>query len=129
LDFLKGRMNRATYWLAIGIGLAVFLLLRVLMRGDASINEVVLIILAVPRLHDIGRSGWWVLAPIAFELGTVALGLAFLTPEGFAVAAGLLTLATLALLLWLGVVPGQPNENRFGPAPPAGLDFRRRPDA
>src|SRR5215204_881364 len=58
LGFLKGRMNRATYWLGLAVGLAVFALLRIFMK-DASINEVVLLILAIPRLHDTGRSGWW----------------------------------------------------------------------
>jgi uncharacterized membrane protein YhaH (DUF805 family) len=126
LDFLKGRTNRATYWLGLGIGFGVLALIRIIMR-DASINEVLLLILAIPRLHDIGRSGWWVLASLGLTFGAAALCLAFIPAEDIGLALGAVVLGLLALLAWLGVVPGQADENRFGPRPRSGVDFRRHP--
>ena len=75
---------------------------------------------AVRRLHDTDRRGWWLLVPLLppfvilplmqlFEwMGFVLIGLAF--------AVG--TLISLVFLL----LPGTPGPNRFGPAPgPVGL--------
>ena len=66
---------------------------------------------AVRRLHDSGRSGWWVLL--------VLLWLRFLIPSsGFGIWASVLAwlpaigdFALLVLLCW----PGEKKANRFGP--------------
>ena len=83
------------------------------------------------RLHDIGRSAWWMLGGMFAIMAwcfivTTAMVLAFgaeaLAPQGsgFAVAFGATCLLALALLLWLHCQPGMPGANQYGPAP--GLD-------
>ena len=84
------------------------------------------------RLHDVGRSGWFILAPQAASILSAFLVLAMsasmewqtgATPAIFQVLAALSGLATLTLVVvvfvWLRS-PSQPGENRFGPEPGAG---------
>jgi uncharacterized membrane protein YhaH (DUF805 family) len=49
---------------------------------------------AVRRLHDTGRSGWWILLV-------------------------LIPLVGLLVLVWFYIQPGTAGDNRFGPPPPA----------
>ena len=81
------------------------------------------------RLHDLGRTAWWlfaaaaspVVAMIVFVVAAVALGQNF-NPGSFSLfgASGLLMLVSWApaglLTLLCSVVPGSKNENRFGQA-------------
>lgn len=79
----------------------------------------------VRRLHDTGRSGWWVLLPfgamILFVVGFIAaLTIDPLNPFRGAglILIGvpiLLSLAvTILLLVWM-ILPSDPGNNRFGP--------------
>ncbi|MYC29259.1 MAG: DUF805 domain-containing protein [Chloroflexi bacterium] len=92
------------------------------------------------RLHDIGKSGWWLLVWIvASVLGTIPLGIGiaamviavwsgeswwghpdFWMPLLFGVAVSFLVWIGLFIwwLLWM-VRQGQPGANRFGPDPRA----------
>jgi uncharacterized membrane protein YhaH (DUF805 family) len=80
------------------------------------------------RLHDSGRRGFWGLPPVIF----LAVGLSLfprifqnmlsgqMTPDtlkvfGLMFANNMLYLASLGLLVFLLVRPGQLSENRFGP--------------
>lgn len=61
------------------------------------------------RLHDRGRSGWWT------ALALLAFVNVWPAPRG---AAGwLLAPVLLAALVDLGLLPGQPRFNRYGPRP------------
>lgn len=78
----------------------------------------------IRRLHDINRSGWWILMPTAVS---IAAGVAMVVFTGLAlVNAGMLVMvlaaAAVPLLayLWLLVLlclPGTHGHNRFGPDP------------
>lgn len=142
-DF-RGRASRTEYWLFVIGALAAFIVARLIddatgygsaisdSRGyvRSTVGPFVAIVtfgllipaftVAVRRLHDTDRRGWWILAPLLppvvilplmqlFEwMGFVLIGLAF--------AVG--TLINLVFLL----LPGTPGPNRFGSAPgPAGL--------
>lgn len=81
------------------------------------------IAVAVRRLHDTGRSGWWYLLGVAgLALSLTARQL--LTPENLLVPL-LLSLVSLAcsipLIVW-ECQDSQPGENRFGPNPKDGVD-------
>ena len=89
------------------------------------VNEVVLAIACVPRLHDIGRSGWWFLSIVAVEVVGVIAGLFWFTPETVPVVLAATSLVILGLLVVLGLIQGEPVENQFGPVPEPGLSFKK----
>jgi uncharacterized membrane protein YhaH (DUF805 family) len=70
---------------------------------------------AVRRLHDTGRSGWWIgwTIPLGFALGLLAAAtpMAMILMIPFALVA----LVTSLLVLVFCLLPGHPGPNRFGP--------------
>jgi uncharacterized membrane protein YhaH (DUF805 family) len=119
----KSRINRATYWLLVAFGIAAIGLLSYLGRRS-SVMEIAVVAIGVPRLHDIGRSGWIAGAVIAAEIAAVvavvALGGGV---QAIQVTAAAIVLVMLLLAIWLGVVPGDPGPNKWGPPPAAGIGF------
>ncbi len=94
--------------------------------------------IAVKRLHDMGRSGWFAAIPYAAVLiGSIVAFImvgaaafmnvdAFENEDALAMLAilgpalgifGLVSLIGLGFLLWIGLTPGQPGSNRFGNNP------------
>lgn len=84
------------------------------------------IALGVRRLHDIDRSGWWVLAPF---LLIMLAGISVLTPLGagpadalpgfgivFTIGIFVGGVMSVVLLVW-ACLRGTPGPNRFGPDP------------
>jgi uncharacterized membrane protein YhaH (DUF805 family) len=77
---------------------------------------------SVRRLHDRGKNGWWLLlftaVPNAVVGGTHDMAMNTVVPDG---AVTVLLLVALALFLWgvaeMGVLPGNPGDNRYGPPP------------
>ncbi len=61
------------------------------------------------RLHDCGRSGWWG-APIL-------LAFCLARPQAHGVLGVLELAVVVASQLWLGLMPGEPAFNRYGPRP------------
>ncbi|HWU79595.1 MAG TPA: DUF805 domain-containing protein [Caulobacter sp.] len=123
-------MNRATYWAMLGLIVALTAGGAALFHKPPKVTEIVLLFICIPRLHDVGRSGWWaggvMLAEIAvafaapFVLGDV---------EAAAVAMGVVVLVLIGLLAWLGAMRGQAEVNRFGPPPSPGLWFKSKSNA
>lgn len=78
----------------------------------------------VRRLHDTGRTGWWLLAPLApYLLMFFGIGMAASTPDA-AVAGGVVGMigivAVFALAITLLVfllLDGTPGHNKYGPDP------------
>lgn len=114
-----GRLRFLAYWLPIMVPfIAAAMIAAVILPTQkmlgiamaASVGVVMIwtsIRLLVLRLHDINRSGKWVLA--SFLLPAIAGALQM---PGLAIAAaGLFWLMTLALLVW----PGTPDDNEYGP--------------
>jgi uncharacterized membrane protein YhaH (DUF805 family) len=89
------------------------------------------IAVSVRRLHDIDRTGWWILLPLVSVvvmivlLGVVALTaedpIAGLTGLGMSmIIVGLVYLAVLIVLIVFYCTRGTPGPNRFGPEPVMG---------
>jgi uncharacterized membrane protein YhaH (DUF805 family) len=83
------------------------------------------------RLHDLGRSAWWVPGGIlAWVLGATLAAIAIVVFAGPAVLlpgnAGywgvfaLMMLPLLGIAVWLHFAVGEAGANRFGPAPAVG---------
>jgi uncharacterized membrane protein YhaH (DUF805 family) len=110
-DF-SGRARRSEFWFGylayVLAGIVVDILARVL---DSRIPVVVLFLAAVVpflasgarRLHDTGRSGWWLLLILTF-------------------------FGILVLIVWM-VSDSEPNDNQYGPSPKGGVAYNQAPDA
>lgn len=82
------------------------------------------IAVAVRRLHDTNRSGWWLLAPfVPYLVGTIFMVMAVAAPD-FAIVAGIIWLLAILAAMGLGIMllvfyclEGTRGPNRFGPDP------------
>lgn len=100
----QGRARRQAYWLFIliniGVSLVVGIIDGVLATGGMLSGLYSLAVLlpsiaiAVRRLHDTGRSGWWLFIALVPLIGAVVL-----------------------LIFFIG--DSQPGENKYGPNPKA----------
>lgn len=141
----RGRASRAEFWSFAGftaIYTALLLVLSLLASaflpgpfatiltwctiGFLFLSGIVLWIAAARRLHDTGRSGWWVLAyAVLFEGSNFLNGSEAIPYAPFGAA---LDLAAIALWLALTVflcLKSDPKENRYGPPPSLSADEER----
>lgn len=129
----KGRVNRTVFW-NVQLLLAVF---QTCVRATGLLFDVIPIILMVTlllvasavvavcntikRVHDLGRSGWWLMVPMILSLLIVG-GAAAIWGRGSTAALStesLVEFVLLIVILAIGLLPGDPLPNRFGPAPEA----------
>lgn len=135
-----GRASRSEYW---WFALACFLVSAVLsiisfglLGGLFSLVSIIpSFAVGVRRMHDIGRSGWWYVAPgIVAVLGFIIImfGRAAVIASGssdFSAAVGgwlfilvwLLEFILGLTLLYFTVKPSQKGTNQYGPQPPETL--------
>lgn len=74
-----------------------------------------LVAISVKRLHDRGRSGWWLLLFLAIPLAAIASSIA---PALIWIILACVTFVIIAgFLIDLGVLAGDPAANEYGPAP------------
>lgn len=127
----SGRSRRMEYWsyalfAFLALALATFVETRLGIRDDRNdpLRGLLFLGLCIPglavavrRLHDTNRVGWWVVmpvAPILFLMVAVVGELDFAIVPRIAMVAMLLgSIALLALMC----VPGTRGPNRFGPDP------------
>jgi uncharacterized membrane protein YhaH (DUF805 family) len=145
-DF-SGRASRAEYWWYFLALMVAFIVARIVdsilglghmvfyaygpLAGLLWLATIVpSIAVGVRRLHDTGRTGWWVLLPIvpyclAIGIGGPAMlaGMAAGGGVGFAAGMALAGLFMLIgfvcaiILLVFMVLPSTPGDNRYGPNP------------
>jgi uncharacterized membrane protein YhaH (DUF805 family) len=105
-----------------------YALLVTFMTKPPHIGEILALLIAIPRLHDIGKSAWWAIAVIAAELIVVFGALPFaLTADKIdivLVAGGLFVFAALGLMMLLGCIKGQAGINKYGEPPPPGVSLK-----
>lgn len=108
-----GRVGRLGYWtfLAIAVGLS---LAGTLWTGTYFSVVGGMGVIAMARLHDIGRSAGWII-PIFILAGGTGFLILQLAPEQ--VARFAFDLGILPIFFALGLVPGQPGANRHGEPP------------
>lgn len=124
--FNYGRINRTTYWALVAMIVAITVIARLLIGDTARVSEVVLLWIAVPRLHDIGRSGWWAGGVLGIEVAGVIVTLVTQPSlAGVQLAAGIFVLLLGVLMIVLGCLPGEPEANDYGDAPPPGFGSSR----
>lgn len=129
----RGRANRTEYLtvtvLSWGAFIACGLLVHLLGIAFAVATSILILvvtvtlaivgsIIAIRRLHDWGRSGWWLIAIVLIDLPFAAMGEPRWFPETFVMIGVLLQTAYAAAnLIVFSAVPGQRRPNRFGPPP------------
>jgi uncharacterized membrane protein YhaH (DUF805 family) len=118
--WLKGRMNRASYLPLLGLSLA-FCVALVTLQKRGGFSEIILVMLAVPRLHDIGKSGWWAGGFFLAEVIITLISVWLLPLDAATIPLGLFVIVVFGLLIWLGTVPGQAGTNRYGESPAPGF--------
>ena len=134
---LRGRMTALQYWrfqVRLAFAGAVVISATVLLTqiggwlGAIPLAFIVPVIIAgisvgVRRLHDRGKSAWWL---AVFTLGPPALIAPFqlfarATSTNLMLVLALLSLLGLALAVWawieIGLLRGQKGSNRYGPDP------------
>jgi uncharacterized membrane protein YhaH (DUF805 family) len=116
-SWLAGRAGRREYWFLVAMIFALGFVPG--LRSANSALTVVLALVQARRIHDFGRTGWWAL--LAAVAPAAALPLMMVTSLEAALGVGLLL--ELALIVWIGVIPGDPDENRFGP--PVAFSWKR----
>jgi uncharacterized membrane protein YhaH (DUF805 family) len=126
---LNGRTNRTTYWLCIGVVATFYAAIIMFAQKPPAIGEVVLLFVCVPRLHDIGMSGWWAGGAIIGEIAVLIAAYALLPLSEVLIAAGVFVLVVIAAMILLGLKAGDPGANRFGDPPPPGVGFGRKAQA
>jgi len=119
-------MNRATYWSVLGLMVVFVIAVAAFGFRTPRIAEGLLIFLCVPRLHDLGKSGWWVLIPLGIEVvALVAAFSAFSGDEAYMIFGGVFVVIAVVVVV-LGLIPGQPHANRFGELPKYLFAFKER---
>jgi uncharacterized membrane protein YhaH (DUF805 family) len=118
-NWLAGRSSRREYWIWIAIILAISIALSFSpLKGTSGGMTAVLLFAQIRRLHDVGRTGWWA---VAATFAPLIVMLPLMAVASLEVAALLGTVIELGLIVWIGVIPGDPAENRFGRTPPLTL--------
>ena len=116
-DF-SSRSRRKDYWMFALINFLVSLLVAFIPLVNVIYPLAVLVpqlALAVRRLHDVGKSGWWLLFPLPGA--TIAGFAAFNQSYELAfVGAGLAAIGGIALFVF-SVMDSQPGSNQYGDNP------------
>lgn len=124
-DF-QGRAGRIEFWNYIAIFLGVTFLAEIAIRVFSVPPGRMLFTLwwlacflpttgiVIRRLHDVGRSGWWLVTPLATAFLMLLLFFWF-WPLTVVLAAAML--GSAGYLLFLCIQPGMTGENRYGPNP------------
>ncbi len=146
----RGRCNRKAFltialaFLAIQFAVAGLFWLCGIETGNTTnllLNAPILWIgstVCFKRLHDIGRSGWWLPGAFVIWFVTVLVSLALISlmltedaldpgQPAFYVAFIVITLPVFGALLWLHMAPSMEVANQYGPVPDAtGLSMPQR---
>jgi uncharacterized membrane protein YhaH (DUF805 family) len=133
-DF-TGRSRRKEYWWFVLLYIVAFVLaslvdlvagLRGMIGPYGPLTALVLLALVVPsvavgvrRLHDIDRSGWWLLAAYVPLILSMLLPLAGIVQPTLALILLLVACIGFILLLVFSVMEGTRGPNRYGPDPKA----------
>lgn len=120
------RMNRTTYWLNFAAVVAIFVAIVSFTSKPPGILELAMVLLCVPRLHDVGLSGWYVLFGFGIEIAGLVLAFVYLPLDEVMVAAGGIVVVLMALMIWLGCIKGQAEANAWGDPPGRGYHFKRK---
>ncbi len=140
----EGRIGRKDFWIGVLILFAIWVMSHALHLLAPLVWVLLLypwVCVFAKRLHDFGRSGWLIAVPFAIGAAALVLALVFggMSAMGAIFAAatggaeptswgmvfgglglmlamlGVAGLVKLVFILWVGLTPGDPGPNRYGP--------------
>lgn len=109
---MDGRSDRREYWLWVGPLLVAALI--IVLAGypyGVLLLGLPVFVLWIRRLHDMGLSGW--IAPL-INIGLMIVGFIFGGPTS-QVGAMLSLTGRLIAIVVMGLIPGEPQSNAYGP--------------
>ena len=120
----RGRIGRGAFWIGFAIVMVLSLVLNMIPGVVGHLLGFVLlwpqVCVHAKRLHDMGRTAWWMLVPAVVLLvcGAATYVLAF-SETGHGGSAATVPLAVaivcgVGFLLWVGLTPVSSQSNRFG---------------
>jgi uncharacterized membrane protein YhaH (DUF805 family) len=124
-DF-QGRARRSEFWWYILVVIVIQIILSIIQRfvGTQILTALLSLALLLPnlgisvrRLHDLEKSGWWILLPLAPMV--LAILCMFMFQWTLSMIFGLVTLACSILLIYWYAMPGTAGTNKYGPDPKA----------
>ena len=127
----NGRARRKEYWMFTLFNTLFYFLATIidgalgLVAGLSIIYYLVVLIpslsVAVRRLHDVGKSGWFLLLGVVASFIGGSLLFIFPTNVGVAtVAGGLMGIMSIIFGIWIFILfcsNSKPGENKYGPNP------------
>jgi len=127
--WLRGRSNRTLYWSNIALLVLIYTAITVAYHPEHLVGgEFFLMLIYIPRLHDVGVTGWIGAAPLTLKISAIAT-LSLLPTDPALIVAGVMLLIIAVSVVVVGVIPGQPAANRFGDPPRSGFGFTGRAQA
>lgn len=133
---MSGRTPRAEFWwfiLACIVATVIASIIDLVVFGPTEnadgtgpLGVVVGLILVIPnftatvrRLHDTGRSGLYLLAPMAGFAIAIFVGkmIGSALGQGGPIIVGIIMILSFLLPTWWQTRPSDPNPNKFGPNP------------
>jgi uncharacterized membrane protein YhaH (DUF805 family) len=135
VDF-HGRASRAEYWMFFGVCYMVQLVFSIVMNasqdGEDAVSPIVVIYLVytivmifpslavgVRRLHDIGKSGWYLAGALILSvILAITIGVALSLQSNVLAIVSMSLLMILMLAFYIvPMIKPQPGENKWGPNP------------
>ncbi len=127
----KGRATRSEYWYFVLFNTIAGIILGIISKiiGDQKniLGNIYGLALFVPtlavtirRLHDIGRTGWWILFFILIFFASGIFLFPLLIVDLFTSSFFLLLLIPIAIFIWSTVwmcTDSKPGDNKYGPNP------------
>ena len=124
MSLFDRRISRATFGLLLGL-LITFNVTAAYLGAGISAPWFVLALFCIWRLHDLGRSGKWVLLVLALQVLGMMIAFSLVPRHQMLTTLYFADVLVLPLLVWLGSTPGEPVSNGWGGPPPSGIGMGR----
>ena len=118
----SGRARRSEFWWFYLFNVLVnFVLGLINVKIITSLWSLAILLpslaVTVRRLHDTGKSGWYILIPIVVAIiACVIIVLAEASVAGMIIAYAMIIVVMILYIIWL-VKDSQPGDNQYGPNP------------
>ncbi len=119
-----GRIGRGAFWIGFAIVMVLSIAVNLIPGPVGHLLGFVLlwpqVCIHAKRLHDMGRTAWWMLVPavVLIVCGVASYALVFSETGGGSPTAivpmAVALVCGVGFLLWVGLTPGSSQANRFG---------------